>query len=261
MKKIIFFTVIFLVSFITKAQVSEDRTVNHFSKLKASTSVDVFYTLSDQKSIKVTTDDNEKLQLIKTKVDDGTLKIYVDTDSYKRKNKKKSNQNMVNNVSFKVLKVEISGPALESFETTSSAEIKINGINTTHDLAIKCSSSGSISGSFKSRNMIINTSSSSDFIADINTENATIETSSSSDIELKGYVNNLVLDCSSSSDCDLKGLKAKNAKIKASSSSDVIITVVNELEAHASSSAEINYYGNPSIVKVKESSSGKVTNK
>ncbi len=61
LKSIITSTAI-LISLTAFSQVSEIRTVSDFSKLKASASVKVFYTVSNSKSIKVEADDNEKMK-------------------------------------------------------------------------------------------------------------------------------------------------------------------------------------------------------
>ena len=59
MNKFIIFTTLLLTGFLT-AQIKENRDVADFSKLKASSSVQVFYTISNTKSVQVETDDAEK---------------------------------------------------------------------------------------------------------------------------------------------------------------------------------------------------------
>ena len=82
--------------------------------------------------------------------------------------------------------------------------------------------------------------------------------SSSGDVTLDGNATSLEVKASSSGDCNLKGLTVVDAKVKASSSADVTLTVTKSLDAAASSSADVNYYGNPSQVNTDKSSSGSV---
>ena len=89
MTKLILTITSFIVGLVATAQVSENRNVSDFSKLKASQGIEVLYTVSNSNSIKVETDDNERLQMIKTEVEGETLKIFVDTDNAKKPKSKK----------------------------------------------------------------------------------------------------------------------------------------------------------------------------
>lgn len=270
MIKIIITITAFLISLISLAQVSENREVSDFSKLQVSNSIDVLYTVSDKISVKVETDDLEKLKYIKTEVSNGILKLYVDTKGAKEINKDKSTSNKrsklknvswINGVKFELLKITISGPNLESIKTSSSADVKIENTNTSTNLDIVVSSSGSISGNFNCTNATIASSSSGDVIGNINANSVEIEAGSSSDVKLSGKTMKLDIKASSSANVNLKEFRVENAVIKASSSADVYIAVSNSLEAKASSSASIVYYGNPSQVSKEESSSGSVSKK
>lgn len=261
MTKIITTTTAFLISLFAFAQVSESRTVGDFSKLKASHGIEVFYTVSSTNSIKVETDDNQKLQYIKTEVEGETLKVFVDNNSkenYSYGNRKGKN---INGMNFKTLKVYISGKALTAIKASSSAKIKIENLNSANQLDIAVSSSGSVSGTFNCDDLKIDVSSSGDFKGKVNTKTATIEASSSGDLDLSGKANQVTVKASSSADCNLKGFIAEEATVKASSSADVSIQVTKSLKADASSSADIDYYGNPSQVSVEKSSSGSVNKK
>ncbi|NHN27044.1 DUF2807 domain-containing protein [Flavobacterium jejuense] len=266
MIKIIVTVTAFLISLISFAQVSENRTVGDFSKLQVSNAIEVFYTVSNTKSVKVETDEKENLKYIKAIAENGTLKLFVDTSDYKKeKNSKKrskgKNVNWINGVEFAVLKITISGPNLEAIKASSSADIKIENTNTSSNLDIAVSSSGSISGNFNCTNLTIDASSSGDFTGKIDATSAAIESSSSSDVNLSGKATKISVKASSSSDCNLKDFMVEEAIIGASSSADVSIKVTKSIEAKATSSASIEYFGNPSAVKKEESSSGSVKNK
>jgi hypothetical protein len=258
MTKLILTITSLLVGLVATAQVSENRNVSDFSKLKASQGIEVFYTVSNSNSIKVETDDNERMQMIKTEVEGQTLKIFVDTENSKKPKSKKWNNRTINGVSFNVIKVYVTGKSLSEIKASSSASIKIQNLNTTERLEVAASSSGSVSGNFECVDFKADVSSSGDIKGNINAKTIYVEVSSSGDVSLDGNATSLEVKASSSGDCNLRGLSVENATVKASSSADVTLTVTKSLEAAASSSADVNYYGNPSQVNADKSSSGSV---
>ncbi|CAM4031848.1 GIN domain-containing protein [Flavobacterium antarcticum] len=267
MNKLIIFTTLLVTGFLT-AQVSENRAVANFSKLKVSSSIDVIYTISDNISVTVETDDAEKLKLVKTEVTDGTLILSIDTKDYKekknkgkKKNKNRSYLSFINGVEFQVLKITVSGPNLESVKTSSSADVKFQNTNTISNLEIAVSSSGSVSGNFECTNVIITASSSADLKGTITANSVQIESSSSSEVSLSGKAVKISVKASSSSTCNLKNLTVENAFVQASSSADAIVNATKLIEAKASSSGSISFYGNPANVSKDVSSSGSVIKK
>jgi hypothetical protein len=250
----------FLVGFIANAQVSENRNIGDFSKLKASQGIEVLYTVSNSNSVKVETDDKERLKMIKTEVDGETLKIFIDIENAKKVKSKngKLKTRTINGVNFTVLKVYVTGKALTNIKASSSASIKLQNVNATDKLEIAASSSGSVSGSFECVDFKADVSSSGDVKGKLSAKSVYVEVSSSGDVTLDGKATSLEIKASSSGDCDLRGLTVQDAIVKASSSSDVTITVTKSLDAAASSSADIDYYGNPAQVKTDKSSSGSI---
>lgn len=260
MTKVIVTTAAFLMSLVAFSQVSENRTIGSFSKLKASHGIDVFYTVSNTPSLKVETDDNERMKYIKTEIEGETLKIYIETEAknYSTKNRKGKN---INGVNFQTLKVYVSGNALTAIKASSSSDVKIENLNSTDKMDLDVSSSGSISGKFNCDKMAINASSSGDINAEIDAKNVTVETSSSADVDLRGKAEKLTVKSSSSSSFDADKLLADEVVAMASSSADINVHVLKSLNAKASSSADINYKGNPAQVVADKSSSGSVNKK
>lgn len=234
----------------TFSQVSENRSVADFSKLKAATSVHVFYTVSKTKSVKVETDDNEKLKLVKTEVENGTLSIFVDNGKGHKGNRR-----------FKTLNVYVSGPSLSSIKASSSADVKIENTNDANSVSIAVSSSASVTGKFDCTEISIDASSSGDLKAQIVARSVAVETSSSADVDLIGKTGKLKVEASSSSSCDANNLKADDVTVTASSSADVDVFASKSLNAKASSSGSIDYYGNPAQVVADKNSSGSVNKK
>lgn len=260
MTKLIILLATTLLSLVVSAQVSEKRTVSDFSNLKVATGVQVSYTISNSKSILVETDDNEKLQFIKTEVENGALKIFIDMGgkNYRGSKKRKGSGN---NINFNILKVTIFGPSLNSFKASSSGQIKIENLNTSYDLEIGASSSGSISGKFKATDISVNVSSSSKFKGNVEAKLVILESSSSAEIEIRGKAEKVTASSSSSSSCNTKDLVVETAEVKVSSSADISVYASKSLDAKASSSGTIFYYGNPTQVFADKSSSGSVNRK
>lgn len=261
MSKVITTAAAVLMSFIAFSQVSENRTVGHFSKLKASNGIQVLYTISGTTSLRVETDNNEKLQYIKTEVEGETLKVYVETGSNNYKSSKNRKGRNINGVNFQILKVFITGEALRGIKASSSADIKVENLNAANEIDLAVSSSGSISGKFEGDDIAIDASSSGDFEGTITAKNIEVETSSSADVDLTGKTVKLTVKSSSSSSCDADKLLAEDVTATASSSADIEVYASKSIDAKASSSADINYYGNPAQVVADKSSSGSVTKK
>ncbi len=266
MIRFIFYTLVLITATIATAQVSENRTVGNFSKIKVSQGIELFYTPSATQSIKVETDDNEKLTYIKTEVEGNTLRVYIDHSNPKRNEsgKKKRNNRFVNNnygINFKVLKVWVSAPNVDGFKASSSGSIKVEKPVSANEFSIDASSSGSISGNFSGKVIHVDISSSADVNLQVDAEKINVQASSSADADISGKAKDLYVKASSSADVDADDLQVQNAKIEASSSGDVDVFVTENLDAKASSSASIDYKGNPKQVNTEKSSSGSVTKK
>jgi len=261
MTRVILFTASLLFSVLTHAQVSENRTVGAFSKIKVSSGIELIYTQSSSQEIKVETDDTERMHYIKTEVEGSTLRVYLDTKNAPKAEKKKRRKNYhgYNGVNFDVLKVYVSNALVDDFKVSSSASLIIQNGLKAENVIIDCSSSANFLGTVKCKIASIESSSSADVDANITADTINVSVNSSADVELSGTAERITIKTSSSADCKAKNLIAKNAVVEASSSSDVDVHASEKLVASASSSASVNYFGNPSNVDKKESSSGSVS--
>lgn len=261
MTRVILFTTALLFSLLTNAQISENRTVGAFSKIKVSQGIDLIYTQSSTQEVKVETDDTERMQYVKTEIEGSTLRVYLDTKNAPKSEKKKKRKNFssYNGVNFDVLKVYVSNSLVDDFKVSSSASLIVkNGLNATN-VSIDCSSSGNFVGTVKCEKAIIEASSSADVDANITADAISVSANSSADVELSGTTEKITIRSSSSADCKAKNLIAKSAVVESSSSSDVDVFASEKLTASASSSASVNYFGNPKDVEKSESSSGSVS--
>ena len=254
MYRIIILLTTFFLSLISFAQVTENRTLDSFSKLKVSQGIELHFSINNTQSIRVETDDNEKLQCIKTEVEGSTLKVFVDSNQYASNHKKKKNYNL----NFKVLKVYVAAPEVNDFEASSSASISIDNKIVAKNCTIKAHSSGTIIGDFNADAISVELSSSAKFTSVLTTNELNLKISSSGTAKLSGTAATAIIRASSSGDCLAKSLSVDKATIDASSSATVYINSINSITAQASSSAKIFYNGNPTNVIQDSSSSGKI---
>ncbi|MEC4048551.1 head GIN domain-containing protein [Flavobacterium sp. SUN046] len=255
MNRIIILITTLLLSLISFAQVSENRNLDFFSKLKVSQGIKLHFSIDNTQSIRVETDNSEKLQYIKTVVEGSTLKVFVDSKDYSSKKHKKDNYF---NLNFKVLNVYITAPEVNDFEASSSASISIENKIVTKNCAIKAHSSGTIIGDFNADAISVELSSSAKFTSVLTTNELNLKISSSGTAKLSGTAATAIIRASSSGDCLAKNLSVDKATIDASSSATVYININNSITAQASSSAKIFYNGNPTNVIQDSSSSGKI---
>ncbi len=232
MKNVIFFTA--LVILCTACNngkrgsgniVSENRTVNTFTKINASTSVEVDVTQGTQATVTVEADDN-LIKYIETIVVNGELKIRI------------KNISIWNDAT---IKVHVVAPQIEALKASASASIFSNTtLNSTNTFLVHASSSANID-------------------ANINAPKVTVEASSSADVTLSGRTKEAVADASSSATININKLLAETVYAEASSSADVAIFASLKLIAKANSSGSITYTGGVSDIAKTENSSGTVS--
>lgn len=246
MKKSYVFIIALLTMFGTSfAQINETRVVENFTAIKASTSVNVVYTQGATQSIVVSWE-KELMKYLKVEAKNNILRIYIDNDKF------------YNNIDTSKLLVSVTNKGIGSVTVSSSATFSIKNNLNVSLLKINTSSSADFSGTVTCNSIFIDASSSSNVALDMATQDVAVNLSSSSSVDLKGKTNSLAIDASSSSNCDAKELVASMAQVLATTSSDVNIVASKSIDASASTSASIKYYGKCEKVKITESTSGSV---
>jgi len=252
MIRLVLFITTLALSMICEAQVSENRTVSDFTAIHSSTGVNVYYTQSSTKSVRVEVDSQEKLKRIKTEVSGGKLKISV----------KPTKGRWGEDDTFKTLKVYVSAPDVKVFKADSGSKITLeNGVISDSKIDIEVSSGSHISGNLTAKQIEIEVSSGSIFKGDVKTNSLNVEINSGSNVALSGTADNLELEVSSASNFTGKDFTVKTADIEANTASNVTLSVTEKIKASADSLAKINYYGNPKKADKKSSSLGEVNEK
>lgn len=212
----------------------EARNVGEFSGISVSTGVNVVYKQESPTSIKVIAD-ADKLQYIVTKVENGTLKIYVDNKG-------------VRNLRFKNLIVNVSSPRMSSIKTNSGSNFTVVNSIKENDISIDASSGSNIKGKFNISNTTsVEVTSGSNIKADITTDKMVVKASSGSNASLSGTANFGVIDISSGALCKAEDLKVDHLEAESTSGSSLSINVTNKLKVKASSGGLVKYKGNPEI--------------
>ena len=232
MKQISLFMTALLIGFTALAgntDKTETRNVSNFKGVDVSAGIYLYITMGETESVKIVADD-DIIEKIITEVKDGVLHIYVKQNGW------------FNWSGNETRKAYVTIKELNRIEASSGSDV--NSENT-----------------LKGEELKINVSSGAEVEVDVYYKNLDVNTSSGSDAKLSGKVKNLRASASSGSDINAKELESVTCKASASSGSDVTVSVSEELNASASSGSDVNYYGNPSVKEIDESSGGDVTHR
>lgn len=203
--------------------ISEDRNINtNFENLEVQQGITVYLSQGKNTNLQVEADDNI-IDLLKTEVENNTLKIYFEKNVYRAKSR--------------IIYLTVSN--LSSIETSSGALVKTENTFETFSMDLDASSGSSIK-------LIINCNEISS------------DASSGANITLSGTTQIITASASSGSTINANGLIAKNATANASSGASIKVNTTTKLKAKASSGGSINYSGDPAEIDKSSSSGGSV---
>lgn len=212
----------------------EARNVGEFSGIQVSTGVDVVYKQESPTNIKVIAD-ADKLQYVITKVENGMLKVYVDSKGVK-------------NLKFKNLSVNVSSPRMNTIKTSSGANFTAVTSVKENNLDLDASSGSSIKGKFAISNSTnVNATSGSVIKVSLNTRNIVAKASSGSDTVLEGQGSSGVFEVSSGALCKAENLRMNEVEAESTSGGSLSINVTDKLKVKASSGGLVKYRGSPTI--------------
>jgi len=232
MSKTLITPILFLISYLCFAQdkvVYDDnaqkRMVDSFQAISVSSGIDVIITQGTEEGVVVSASDIDFRDKIKTEVENGTLKIYVEQGwmmGWNWRNRK--------------LKAYVAVKSLTKISASAGSDVIIQGILKVAQLAMHFSSG-------------------SDFKGQVSVTDLTVDQSSGSDIHIRGNAVNVRIRTNSGSNFKGFDLMADYGIIETSSGSDAELTVTKEIAAEASSGSDVHYKGNP-VIKYKSSHSG-----
>ena len=204
--------------------VTEKRNIETpFTKIQASTGVEVILEQGSPTEVEVEVDDN-LMKYIVTRVENGTLIVKIDGN--------------INTMESAIVRVKTK--TIEGLESSSGASIKtINKLSGT-SVALKTSSGSTIQ-------------------ADLEYEKVSCESSSGSEIKVSGKALALDTKSSSGSEIDAKDLAANEIFAQSTSGSNTTVNPIVLLNAKASSGSSIDYIKEPKKVIKEETSGGSVS--
>jgi len=203
----------------------EVRQLDSFDRIKVSRGMNVYITQGSPAKVVVIADSNLH-EVIETKVSNGVLKVYVNENIRWAEEKK----------------VMVTIEKLSGVETTSGSNIWSQNQIMTENLELKATSGANQT-------------------LDVNAKFLSAECSSGANIKLSGLAKEAELETSSGANLKAPDLKVDRCRMSASSGGNVSSTVVEKLDAHASSGGNIVYYGEPSSTEISNSSGGNIHKK
>lgn len=212
----------------------ESRSVGEFSGIQVSTGVIVNFKQENPTNVKVIAD-ADKLQYIITKVENGVLKVYIDSKGQK-------------NMKFKNISVNVSSPRMDNIKTSSGAVFTtINSVNE-NNLTIDSSSGAVVKGKFNITNTTnIEATSGTNVKVEVNSKNLVFKGSSGSDTSIGGQAETANFDISSGALCKGESFEADQVEAESTSGGSLSVNATGRLKVKASSGGTIRYRGNPEI--------------
>lgn len=203
--------------------VKSERQATNFKAITVSSGIDLILKQDSMEKVMVEADENLQ-KIIKTEVSNGKLKIYT-----------------AEHISWSsAMRVYVTLKSINSLGASSGADVKSESTLTLSTLKIDASSGA-------------------DMKLALSCNELQAESSSGSDITISGKAAKLNIESSSGSDVKADKLISETCSVRASSGSDVRVSVSKRIEAHASSGADISVNGNPAERDIEKSSGGSVT--
>jgi len=204
---------------------AQTRDVGAFSAISASGSVEVKLEKADQPSIKYKMTRGNSDDLI-TKVDKGTLKVYIKQSWGIKKNAK--------------AKVIVYYTELNDISASAGSSVVTDEV-------------------IQSGSMELDVSSGASMRVAIDASAADISASSGASVRVEGNARMAEIDASSGASISASDLIAADVEVDASSGASVSCHATKSIEAEASSGGSVSYDGNPEQKEISKNYSGSVT--
>lgn len=204
--------------------VTETRDIDEkFNSVSAATGLKVKIVQSSSVEVIVEADEN-LMDIIKTEVKDGVLKIYSEKNIW----------------SAKAKNIYVQMPEITSVAASSGSSVKSESL-------------------IKTGNFSVDTSSGSSVSLELSADAVRADASSGSTMRLSGKANSIMAEASSGSSIKSTDLSTNDASARVSSGASIKVHTTNKLKARASSGGGIRYSGNPEYVDRDSSSGGSIS--
>lgn len=208
----------------------QKREVGPFHGIDVSNAIDLVIKQGTEDGVAVSASDVILRDRIVTKVENGVLHIYLNTNGF-HWNWGWNNRKMKAFISFK---------DIDHLSASGSSDVYVDG-------------------SIHATNLTISLSGASDFKGGVQANQLSLHQSGSSDATVNGTAVNAEIHLSGSSDFKGYSMSVDACSVEASGSSDTQITVNKELRVSNSGSSDVYYKGNAVILDVHSSGSSSVS--
>jgi hypothetical protein len=205
----------------TFAQKKETRNVGSFTAISASSGLNVFLKKGSTTSVVVEADE-KKIDKISTEVENGTLKLDIESKSWTW------------GAGDKEVNVYVTYNSLNAIAVSGGVDLESEGVLSSDKLSIAASGGA-------------------DMELQIKVKDLKIDISGGADLDLSGTADKVNISASGGSDISAYGLTCQDATVNASGGADVDITVERSLNANASGAADVSYKGKVKDVKSNKS--------
>lgn len=245
------------------------RNVSSFSKIRVSSAISLYLSQGNTQGVAVSAEDADAISKIRTEVNNGVLKIYVENGVWNGWNW--SNKHLKAYVTFTTLEmldvsgasnVELTDPInVGDFKLELSGASNMKGVIKGSDLKFNVDGASNAKIDVTGTSFEISQSGASNFKGQISTPKASFDLSGASTIDVDGTAATLVIDASGASNFKGGDLQAENCKIEATGASSANITVSKAIDATASGASSIHYGGGASITNIDVSGGSSVKKK
>ena len=226
---------------------SSVRNVESFHGIDISSGVIVDFTQGNDRKVEVIAD-ADKMQYVKTKVENGILKVSIDRSSNK-------------NMRFKKLLVNIQNPNLDDLYVSSGSIFKTKNRVSDEKLNAQINSGAIVTADLDYQNIVVQANSGSVLTLDLNAKEFDFSGNSGMIINAKGSAENVSFKLNSGASCNAQNLEAKNVNVDVNSGAIAKVNATSKLDVVASSGAIVQYKGNPEVTSNVKKSSGAIIKK
>ena len=227
--------------------ISSIRNVEAFHGIDISSGVVVDFTQGNDRKVEVIAD-ADKMQYVKTKVENGILKVSIDRGSNK-------------NLRFKKLMINIQNPNLDDIHLSSGSIFKTKNKVSDDRLNAQINSGAIVTADLEYNSMTIQANSGSVLTLELNTKNLDFSGNSGMIINAKGIADTVSFKLNSGASCNAQDLITKNMKLDVNSGAIAKVNANSTLEITASSGAIVQYKGNPEVNSNIKKSNGAIIRK
>ena len=242
------------------------RQVSSFNKIRVSSAISLYLSQGNTQAVAVSSEDNDATAKIKTEVDNGTLKIYVDNGLWNKWNW--GNKHLRAYVTFTELQmldasgassVEITDPInVNDFKLVLSGASSIKGEIKGRDLDFDVSGASTAKLSTKGTSFKLSASGASTYKGDVSADKMDYDVTGASTTDVDGTTTDLIVSAGGASNFKGSDLQAVSCKIEATGASSANINVSKDIKATASGASSIHYSGDATLSNVDVSGSSTV---